>query len=92
MRVKVTDTLTERVPVLSAADPSGDAESGRLLLIVAGLTTQWTVAPRESAQDTTVWAELDLASAARDSAMVRQVHANGRADEAHWTAGVSAGR
>ncbi|MGW3460154.1 hypothetical protein ACWDE9_11380 [Streptomyces olivaceoviridis] len=46
VRVKVTDTLTERVPVLSGADPPA---------------TRWTVAPREGAPGTTVWAELDLA-------------------------------
>ncbi|MEZ3181254.1 ATP-binding protein [Streptomyces pimonensis] len=61
VRVEVTDTRTERVPLLSEAEPPGDAESGRGLLIVAGLATRWAVAPREGAPGKTVWAELDLA-------------------------------
>ncbi|WP_189813971.1 hypothetical protein [Streptomyces olivaceoviridis] len=54
--------------------------------------TRWTVAPREGAPGTTVWAELDLASDARDSAMGHQVHANGLAGQAHWPVAVSGGR
>ncbi|MEV1051076.1 ATP-binding protein [Streptomyces sp. NPDC049887] len=61
VRVEVTDTRTERVPVLSDAEPPGDAESGRGLLIVAGLATRWAVAPRDGAPGKTVWAELCLA-------------------------------
>ncbi|MGW5502598.1 ATP-binding protein [Streptomyces rochei] len=60
VRVEVSDTRTERVPVLSDAEPPGDAESGRGLLIVAGLATRWEVAPREGAPGKTVWAELRL--------------------------------
>ncbi|MCZ7457521.1 ATP-binding protein [Streptomyces sp. WMMC940] len=61
VRVEVTDTRTERVPVLTDTEPPGDAESGRGLLIVAGLATRWAVAPREGAPGKTVWAELRLA-------------------------------
>ncbi|WP_277348532.1 ATP-binding protein [Streptomyces sp. C1-2] len=61
VRVEVTDTRTERVPVLSDLEPPGNPESGRGLLIVAGLATRWAVAPREGAPGKTVWAELDLA-------------------------------
>ncbi|MEV8446689.1 ATP-binding protein [Streptomyces parvus] len=61
VRVEVTDTRTERVPLLSDAKPPGDAESGRGLLIVAGLATRWAVTPREGAPGKTVWAELRLA-------------------------------
>lgn len=60
LRVEVTDTRTERVPVLSDREPPGDAESGRGLLIVAGLATRWAVAPRAGAPGKTVWAELHL--------------------------------
>ncbi|MGW3950492.1 ATP-binding protein [Streptomyces sp. NPDC004752] len=60
LRVEVTDTRTERVPVLSDLEPSGDAESGRGLLIVAGLATHWAVAPRVGAPGKTAWAELRL--------------------------------
>ncbi|MFE9097030.1 ATP-binding protein [Streptomyces sp. NPDC007264] len=61
VRVEVTDTRTERVPVLSDLESGGDAESGRGLLIVAGLATRWAVAPRDGAPGKTVWAELGLA-------------------------------
>lgn len=61
VRVEVSDTRTERVPLLSDAEPPGDAESGRGLLIVAGLATRWAVAPRDGAPGKTVWAELRLA-------------------------------
>ncbi|WP_308440084.1 ATP-binding protein [Streptomyces griseosporeus] len=60
LRVEVTDTRTERLPVLSGPAPQGDAESGRGLLIVAGLASRWAVAPREGAPGKTVWAELCL--------------------------------
>ncbi|ARP74442.1 ATP-binding protein [Streptomyces pluripotens] len=58
LRVEVTDTRTERVPLLSDREPPGDAEAGRGLLIVAGLATRWAVAPRVGAPGKTVWAEL----------------------------------
>ncbi|MFE3658688.1 ATP-binding protein [Streptomyces sp. NPDC059165] len=61
LRVEVTDTRTERVPLLSDREPPGDAESGRGLLIVAGLATRWAVTPRAGAPGKTVWAELRLA-------------------------------
>ncbi|WP_225830422.1 ATP-binding protein [Streptomyces sp. NK08204] len=61
LRVEVTDTRTERIPVLPDRQPPGDTESGRGLLIVAGLATRWAVAPREAAPGKTVWAELRLA-------------------------------
>ncbi|GAA3294661.1 hypothetical protein GCM10020295_19720 [Streptomyces cinereospinus] len=60
VRVEVTDTRTERTPVLTDTEPPGDAESGRGLLIVAGLATRWAVAPRDGAPGKTVWAELRL--------------------------------
>jgi anti-sigma regulatory factor (Ser/Thr protein kinase) len=60
LRVEVTDTRTERVPLFSGQEPPGDAEAGRGLLIVAGLATRWAVAPREGAPGKTVWAELRL--------------------------------
>ncbi|MFJ8167418.1 ATP-binding protein [Streptomyces sp. NPDC094473] len=57
LRIEVTDTRGERLPLaLGTAD---DAESGRGLLIVGALADRWGVdvgpAPRK-----TVWAELDL--------------------------------
>ncbi|GAA3294747.1 hypothetical protein GCM10020295_20060 [Streptomyces cinereospinus] len=60
VRVEVTDTRTERTPVLTDTEPPGDAESGRGLLIVAGLATRWAVTPRDGAPGKTVWAELRL--------------------------------
>ncbi|MBM7441796.1 ATP-binding protein [Streptomyces sp. HB132] len=57
LRIAVTDTLGERLPLL--APPVEDAEFGRGLLIVEALADRWGVdvgpVPRK-----TVWAELDL--------------------------------
>ncbi|WP_406308301.1 ATP-binding protein [Streptomyces griseoaurantiacus] len=61
LRVEVTDTRTERVPPSSPQVPRGDAESGRGLLIVAGLATRWGTGPRLGAPGKTVWAELAAA-------------------------------
>lgn len=58
LRVEVTDTRTERVPPSSPQEPPGDAESGRGLLLVAGLATRWGSGPRLGAPGKTVWAEL----------------------------------
>ncbi|MCX4904829.1 ATP-binding protein [Streptomyces sp. NBC_00878] len=58
LRVEVTDTRAERVPLLSSHEPPGDEESGRGLLIVARLAARWAVAPRVGAPGKTVWAEL----------------------------------
>ncbi|MFE1550712.1 ATP-binding protein [Streptomyces sp. NPDC058718] len=58
LRIEVTDTRTERVPLLSSHEPPGDAESGRGLLVVARLARRWAVAPRIGAPGKTVWAEL----------------------------------
>lgn len=58
LRVEVTDTRAERVPPSSPQEPPGDAESGRGLLLVAGLATRWGSGPRLGAPGKTVWAEL----------------------------------
>lgn len=60
VRIEVSDTRTERVPLLFDTEPPGDAESGRGLLIVAEPATQWAVAPRDGAPGKTVRAELRL--------------------------------
>ncbi|AEM82431.1 ATP-binding protein [Streptomyces violaceusniger] len=57
-RVEVADTRTERVPPSSSQEPPGKAESGRDLLIVAGLATRWGTGPRLGAPGMTVWVEL----------------------------------
>ncbi|MFJ8887573.1 ATP-binding protein [Streptomyces sp. NPDC102402] len=57
LRIAVTETLGERLPLL--APPAEDGESGRGLLIAEALADRWGVevgpVPRK-----TVWAELDL--------------------------------
>ncbi|MGW2472221.1 ATP-binding protein [Streptomyces sp. NPDC001665] len=57
LRIELTDTRNDRLPVPET--PSPCAESGRGLLIVAALADRWGVeegpVPRK-----TVWAELDL--------------------------------
>lgn len=58
LRIEVTDTRGDQSPAPRA--PTGDAESGRGLLIVEALADRWGVdqgpVPRK-----TVWAEIDLA-------------------------------
>ncbi|WP_393097052.1 ATP-binding protein [Streptomyces sp. LN325] len=58
LRVEVTDTRTERVPPWSVHEVSGDAESGRGLLLVTWLATRWGATARPAAPGKTVWAEL----------------------------------
>lgn len=60
LRVEVTDTRAERVPLLVSQEPPGDEESGRGLLIVARMASRWVVEPRVSEPGKTVWAELWL--------------------------------
>ncbi|MEU9845954.1 ATP-binding protein [Streptomyces sp. NPDC047985] len=60
LRVEVSDTRTERVPLLAFHEPPGDSESGRGLLLVARLASRWAVTPRVGAPGKTVWAELCL--------------------------------
>ncbi|MGW1411572.1 ATP-binding protein [Streptomyces sp. NPDC002403] len=58
LRIEVTDTRAEQLPVVST--PDRHAEGGRGLLIVEALADRWGIdvgpVPRK-----TVWAELDLA-------------------------------
>ncbi|MEV7048012.1 ATP-binding protein [Streptomyces anulatus] len=56
IRIEVTDTRTERIPVL--ASPAPDAEAGRGLLLVAALATRWGTTPRTATPGKTVWAEI----------------------------------
>ncbi|MEU9291494.1 ATP-binding protein [Streptomyces sp. NPDC048275] len=50
----MSDIRTERLP-----EPSPhDAESGRGLLLVAGLADAWGVTPRRNAPEETIWAEV----------------------------------
>ncbi|WP_343238890.1 ATP-binding protein [Streptomyces sp. SID9124] len=57
LRIEVTDTMGDRLPV--AAAPDAHADTGRGLVIVEALADRWGVVsgpvPRK-----TVWAELDL--------------------------------
>ncbi|MFE5139534.1 ATP-binding protein [Streptomyces fagopyri] len=58
LRIEVTDTLTERLPVPGPQAPDG--ESGRGLLLVDALAHDWGLAPRPAAPGKTVWAEVRL--------------------------------
>ncbi|MCC3650250.1 ATP-binding protein [Streptomyces sp. S07_1.15] len=58
LRVEVTDTRAERVPPQSPAEPPGDAESGRGLLLLSRLADGWGVTRRAGAPGKTVWARL----------------------------------
>ncbi|MBT2392271.1 ATP-binding protein [Streptomyces sp. ISL-1] len=58
VRVEVTDTRTECVPVL--ATPADDRDSGRGLLLVECLANRWDWHPRATGPGKTVWAEYVL--------------------------------
>ncbi|MFC8567649.1 ATP-binding protein [Streptomyces sp. NPDC057245] len=64
LRVEVTDTRAERVPPRPGAvavDPAPDAaETGRGLLLVAGLATRWDWHPRPDGPGKTVWAVYEV--------------------------------
>ncbi|WP_326658578.1 ATP-binding protein [Streptomyces sp. NBC_00385] len=57
LRIEVTDTRGDRLPVATAPDPL--AESGRGLIVVEALATRWGITPGPVPRKT-VWAELDL--------------------------------
>ncbi|MEI5102060.1 ATP-binding protein [Streptomyces sp. PmtG] len=58
LRIEVTDTRGDRLPVLR--DPDGEDESGRGMLIVTALADRWGVEVETGAQPRkTVWAELN---------------------------------
>ncbi|WP_369216126.1 ATP-binding protein [Streptomyces flavofungini] len=57
VRIEVTDTRAERLPVVAGVvDP--DAETGRGLLLVEAMACRWGVMPRPDGPGKTVWAEL----------------------------------
>lgn len=58
VRIEVTDTRTECVPVLAAS--AGDRDGGRGLLLVECLATRWDWHPRTDGPGKTVWAVLDV--------------------------------
>ncbi|MFD0625570.1 ATP-binding protein [Streptomyces sanglieri] len=57
LRIEVTDTRGEQLPVVST--PDRYAESGRGLLIVEAFADRWGVSPGPVPRKT-IWAELDL--------------------------------
>lgn len=60
VRVEVTDTRSESVPV--TATPSDDCDSGRGLRLVAALAARWGWHPRGDGPGKTVWVEYELKS------------------------------
>lgn len=58
LRVEVSDTRGERVPLLPLREPPCDAESGRGLMLVAALADGWGAVPRANRPGKTVWAEV----------------------------------
>ncbi|KAK1183194.1 ATP-binding protein [Streptomyces sp. NBS 14/10] len=58
LRIEVTDTRGEKLPVLQPPPPP-DHESGRGLLLVAALADRWGTVPNEPVGKT-AWAALDL--------------------------------
>jgi len=60
VRLEVSDSRAERVPLLSLREPPGDTESGRGLMIVAAVADRWGAVPRSKGPGKTVWAECVL--------------------------------
>ncbi|MFM9596637.1 ATP-binding protein [Streptomyces scabiei] len=58
LRVEVYETRAEQLPPACPHEPPGDAESGRGLLLVAGLADAWSITPRRHAPGKSVWAEV----------------------------------
>ncbi|WP_326594234.1 ATP-binding protein [Streptomyces brevispora] len=56
LRVEVSDTRGECVPLLRAVLPAADEEAGRGLVLVAALCQEWGVTDRTGAPGKTVWA------------------------------------
>ncbi|WP_315986305.1 ATP-binding protein, partial [Streptomyces sp. OR43] len=74
LRVEVTDTRGERLPVQPAAaapdagldvdvDSDGDGDGGRGLLLVSALTDRWGWFPCTDGPGKTVWAVVEIPSA-----------------------------
>ncbi|MFE0351313.1 ATP-binding protein [Streptomyces griseoluteus] len=58
----MSDTRSERRPVVAAA-PDPDAESGRGLLLVTALADEWGVTDRRHGPGKTVWAAVKVPQA-----------------------------
>ncbi|WP_240434628.1 ATP-binding protein [Streptomyces sp. YIM 130001] len=58
VRVEVTDTRSESLPVVPPGLPTDlESDGGRGLVLVAGLAARWGWTPRPGAPGKTVWAE-----------------------------------
>jgi anti-sigma regulatory factor (Ser/Thr protein kinase) len=66
VRIEVTDTRTEGVPVV--ATPTDLRDTGRGLLLVEQLADRWDWHPRRGGPGKTVWAEYVLPAAGRPAA------------------------
>ncbi|WP_079127572.1 ATP-binding protein [Streptomyces sp. TP-A0874] len=60
VRVAVTDTRGDRLPVPAPVDPPSDRIGGRGLLLVAALADRWGWAPRADGPGKTVWAVCEI--------------------------------
>ncbi|MFD9219579.1 ATP-binding protein [Streptomyces sp. NPDC060064] len=60
LRVDVTDTRTEKRPSRVLPPVAVEEESGRGLVLVDALATNWGISPRTAAPGKTVWASVDL--------------------------------
>ncbi|MEU9952327.1 ATP-binding protein [Streptomyces sp. NPDC047939] len=64
LRVEVTDTRGERLPVQPAGlDGDGDGDGGRGLLLVSAMTDRWGWFPCTDGPGKTVWAVVEVPSA-----------------------------
>jgi anti-sigma regulatory factor (Ser/Thr protein kinase) len=64
VRIEVTDTRGERLPVPAPDDPMGSRTGGRGLLLVAALADLWGWRPRPDGPGKTVWAQLTIPATA----------------------------
>lgn len=60
LRVDVTDTRTERRPSRVLPPVPVEEESGRGLILIDALATNWGMSPRTAAPGKTVWLPVDL--------------------------------
>lgn len=63
LRVDVSDTRGERMPVVRAVLPPGDEAAGRGLVLVAALCEEWGVDERTGGPGKTVWAVMTTPTA-----------------------------
>lgn len=71
LRIEVADTRSEQQPAAGLRPDPTSAESGRGLVLVEALATDWGVTPRSAAPGKTVWAVVSPLVGAADASAAR---------------------